>query len=490
MQNKSVSLMVLTFSLVLTLLWSVNAYAFTSAGIFEAIVSSHDDNKTITDVREVEGTNNSWRMKFLTETAETEDEESHDYGIPTVLRYSGSRLYISQKLAKVDYRVVEDVFKDSDVADKLEAFENYDAMMSDMKGFKAKVTHDGLRMNLEGSVSVAGKSMDEVKSMLVELREETADLYHEIDVANQEALADYFENVLDKDYGAIVDVQTFIEVLGHGFTKTNQKKRKESRLGHWAWKVGDVAVETINFGRYFDEVFLLTTGENISQYKQEKMVDELQKRIKTRLPKGASKVSIRPHNLLQGQTVVVLEYNLEKNPDGYHIREYHEKFIKYVESIYPEMLKIVNKYTSAAVSQKVKLLSKYEFMELMDDGLEDLPLYEESGADGQWKFKYKNVAYIVTNHKKYMSLSFIKTLSKGRNINDIIRATEAYIDLNFPSFAESYEVKTYKTSKRTILVSMRFNYGVLSASEITGQKLKEQYHQFINDIAPELQSHM
>ncbi|MDX8388562.1 MAG: hypothetical protein R8M46_08570 [Ghiorsea sp.] len=478
------------FSIFFSLLLSVQAHAFTSGDIFEAILSSHQDDESITDVKKVTGTNNAWKMKFLSRTADTEEKDSEAYGIPTAIRYAGSRLHITQQLAKVDYRVVGDVFEDSDVKNKLEELSNYDGMMSDLSGFEAKVTHDGRRMNLAGSISVAGKKLDQVKDLLVDLRSETDELYYELEVANRDALEDYFEKVLDKNYGAILDTQTFIEVLGHGFTKLNQQRRKESMMGHWAWNVEEIQTETINQGRYFDEVFLLNTGTDLSQYKQEKMFEELKKRVKARLPKGARTLVVKPHAFKKGVTAIVLSYPLKKSPDGEAIRGYHDKFIAYVTNTYPDMLKIMNKHTASAVSQKIKSLTAREFMELMDDGLENLPIYDADGANGQWKFKYKNVAYIVTNYAKHMSLSFISTLPKGRNMNDILRNVKGDIEQNFETFADEHSVTTYKNNKRTLLVKMRFNYGVLSSSEITGKKLKEQYHQFTNDVAPELKSRL
>lgn len=466
------------------------AYAFTNSEVYGAIISSHQDDESITDVQKVAGTNNVWQMKFLTRTADTDQKESEAYGIPTVIKYAGSRLHISQQLAKVDHRVVGPVFEESDVASKLKELAKYDSFMSDLSGFEAKVTHDGRRMVLEGSVSVAGKKLDQVKALLVDLRAETDELYYAIDVANRDALEDYFEGVLDKEYGAILDTQTFLEVMGHGFMKLNQQRRKESATGHWAWNIGEIETETINHGRYFEEVFLLDTGSELSQYKQEKMYAELKKRVDARLPKGAQSSLIKIHAFKTAMTTVVFNYPLKGSPDGDAIRGYHEKFIEYTARIYPDILKIVNKYTSSAVSQKIKSLTAREFMALMDDGLESLPLGDVDGANGQWKFKFKNVAYIITNHQKHMTLSFISTLPKGRNMNDILRNVKNDIKQNFETFADQYEVTTYKNSKRTIWVKMRFNYGVLSSSEITGKKLKEQYQQFTNDVAPELQSRL
>ena len=87
-----------------------------------------------------------------------------------------------------------------------------------------------------------------------------------------------------------------------------------------------------------------------------------------------------------------------------------------------------------------------------------------------------------------MELSLIKTAAKGHNIEDVMDKVEAYIDTNFPNFADKYEVIPYNNSKRTVWVKMRFNYGLLSSSDVKGEKLKEQYLQFVNDIGPELQT--
>ncbi len=470
------------------LLAGVNAYAFTTTAIQEAIVTSHQDDRIISEVKQVPGTNNAWSMKFQARTAKKDGRKSEIYGIPTTLRYAGSKLYITQQLAEVDKRVEQAVLNSSDVSSKLEELKSYDAFSSQLTGFSAKVSFDGKRMNLEGSISVAGKELDEVKDLLVDLREETAELYYNIDEANVEELEEYFENVLDREYGAILDAQTFLEVMGHGFTIENQVRRKESEIGHWSWNVGEVATETVNRGRSFEEVYLLNTGTELSQYKTEKMFDEITKRVKARLPKGATSVVVRPHEVKSGVTAVVLQYPLNKEPSGEKIREYHEKFIKYVTNISPDMMEIVNEFAGSVEVQQIKSLSVQEFMTLMDDGLEKLKLYEADGANGQWKFKYKNVAYIITNHKKYMTLSFISALPKGRNMDDMIHKVEADIEQNFKSFADDFSVERYKGSDRTIWVKMRFNYGVLSSSEITGRKIKEQYYTFTRDVAPELQS--
>ncbi|MDQ7002640.1 MAG: hypothetical protein Q9N02_08165, partial [Ghiorsea sp.] len=353
--------------------------------------------------------------------------------------------------------------------------------------FAGEVSFDGKRMNFKGSISVAGKTLDEVKSLLKDLREETADLYYEIDDANQKSLADYFDDVLSKDYAAIVDTQIFVEVLGHGFSKENQLRRKDSKFGHWQWKVDNIDVETVNYGRYFEERMWLHTG-HLSEYKQDKMYADLRKRLLARMPKGAKSAKVLAHPTQHGITMLVWEYPLDKEPSGEDIRGYHEKFIDYVEGVYPSLRKITKKYTDDMVTQTVKTLSARDFMALMNDGLEGLPQYEAQLADGQWKFKYKSVAYIITNYKKYMELSLIKSVPKGHNIEDVSSKIEDYIDRNFPNFADKYEVVPYKNSKRTVWVKMRFNYGLLNSSDVKGKKLKEQYLQFINDIAPELQA--
>ncbi len=466
-------------------MWSVQAYAFTTAEVYEAILTA--DKKHIVDVQEDEGYNNRWHMKFLAKTADKEDEKSHEIGIPTMLKYAGSRIHIEQVMPKVDVRVVDVVLNDSDATSQIENLQNYDAMMSDLSGFQGEVSFDGKRMNFKGSVSVAGKTLDEVKSLLKDLREETADLYYEIDKANQEALADYFEQVLNKDYAAIVDAQVFVEVLGHGFSKQNQVGRKDSKLGHWQWKVDDIDVETVNYGRYFEERLWLNTGD-LSEYKQEKMYADLRKRVLARLPKGAKSAKILAHPHKQGITIIVLEYPLDKEPSGEDIRNYHEKFIDYVRGIYPSLRKITHKYTADMVTQAVKTLSARDFMALMNDGLEGLPQYEAQYADGQWKFKYKGVAYIITNYKTYMELSLIKNVAKGHDIDDAIGKVEDYIERNFPNFADKYEIVPYKNSKRTLWVKMRFNYGLMNGSDVKGEKLKEEYLQFTNDIGPELQA--
>jgi len=87
-----------------------------------------------------------------------------------------------------------------------------------------------------------------------------------------------------------------------------------------------------------------------------------------------------------------------------------------------------------------------------------------------------------------MELSLIKTAAKGHNIEDVMDKVESYIDTNFPNFADKYEIMPYNNSKRTVWVKMRFNYGLLSSSDVKGEKLKEQYLQFVNDIGPELQA--
>ena len=470
----------LLFILLFSLLTGFNAYAFTTGAVHEAIVTSHQNDKIISDVKQVSGTNNAWSMKFQAYTAKKDGQKSKKYGIPTTLKYAGSKLHITQQLAEVDKRVVKVVLDSSDVKSKLEELKNYDSFSSELTGFSAKVTFDGKRMNLQGSVSIAGKELDEVKGLLVDLREETAELYYNIDEANVEALEDYFEDVLDKDYGAILDTQTFLEVMGHGFTSKNQVRRKESEIGHWSWNVGEVITETINRGRSFEEVYLLNTGTALSQYKAEKMFEEITKRVKARLPKGAKSVVVKAHAVKSGVTAVVLQYPLNKEPSGEDIREYHEKFIKFVTKIYPDMKKITKEFTGSVAVQKIKTLSAQDFMILMDDGLEHLKLYEAGGANGQWKFKFRNVSYIITNHKKIMTLSFISSLPKGRNMDDMIDKVETDIKQSFKSFADDFTVESYKGSEKTIMVEMRFHYGVLSSSEITGKRIKEQYQSLDN----------
>jgi len=471
------------------MLLSGQANAFTNADVFEAIIASHIGDDKLAEIKPVPGKNNAWSMRVKARMVPKGDSKKDSTYFPTIIKYAGSKLHVSQELGEVDSRVVPAVFSESSVEGKLEDLSDYDAFSSELTGFQAKVTHDGKRMRLQGSVSVAGKEIEDVKDLMVDLVEETSELYYLIDEANVEALENYFEMVLDKEYVALLDIQTFIEVVGHGFNKSNQVQRKESRIGHWAWNVGSAATETINHGQNFEELILLQTGD-LSEYKREKMVDELKRRVEARLPKGAKSTLIRQHPVKKGVTVIVLQYPLNKQPDGSDIREYHEKFTSYVENVYDDLTKITQKYTQSVVTQDVKTLSARQFMELMNDGLEKLPLHEAEYADGQWKFKYKNVAYIITNYTTYMSLSFIAASPKGRSIDDVIENIENDIDQHFRSFVEKYEVTTYKGSKRTVWVKMNFNYGLLTSSEITGKKLKEKYHQFINDIAPELQGRM
>ncbi len=473
----------ITMAVAMGLLVAMPAHAFTTADIYEAILTA--DTKHIKDVREDEAYNNRWHMKFMAKTAKTDQAKSKPYGIPTTLKYAGSRIHIEQTLGEVDPRVADTVLHDSDATDQIENLKHYDAMMSDLSGFSGEVRYDGKRMHFKGSVSVAGKTLDEVKSLLADLREETADLFHAIDEARHEALADYFDAVLSKDYGAILDAQTFVEVVGHGFSKANQKRRKDSKFGHWQWKVDDVDVETVNYGQYFEERIGLKTGE-LSEYKREKMYADLKKRVSARLPKGAKSVKVLAHPSKQGVSMVVLTYPLDKSPSGADIRNYHEKFIAYVRAIAPDLRKIVRKYTGDMVEQAIKTLSARDFMALMNDGLEALPQYDAPFADGQWKFKYKGVAYIITNYKTYMELSLIKSVGMGLDAEEAKAKVEDYIDTNFPRFADKYEVTHYKNNPRTLWVKMRFQYGLLNASDVTGQQIKEKYQQFINDIGPEI----
>jgi len=460
----------------------MNAYAFTKADIYEAIISLEQNDKRISQVTKITGTNNAWQMLFF-----ARDDEGEAKRVATKLKYKGNNLYISQSLNYIDARVVDMVLKDSDAADKIAELTNFDGFMSNLTGFQSQVKYDGRRIQLEGHINISGKSIDNVKDIVLALREELAALYTELDAANIDALADYFEEVWDRDYANIDSAQSFVEIVGHGLNKDNQLKRRQSELGHWAWNIESIHLETINHGSKFEERLLLQTGSGLSQYKREKMYEDIKKRVKSHLPKGAKSVIVAPHWRNKGLTEVTFNYPLHKEPSGKKIREYHEKFDKFAAKVSPSLNKIVHKYTGSIVKQKIKSLTAKEFMRLMHDGLEMLPMSAEDGANGQWKFKYKGVAHIVTNYKKHMSLAFLLPLPHGRSVSDVIDDVGNIIEDNYVSFADSYHVGLYKGSQRRLLVEMILDYGVLSSSEVTGRKLKKKYHMFVNTLAPKLQ---
>jgi hypothetical protein len=208
---------------------------------------------------------------------------------------------------------------------------------------------------------------------------------------------------------------------------------------------------------------------------------------RSRLPKGAKGVVIKEHPSKAGVTSVRIQYEYSRNTNGEDIREYHEKFIEYTKNISNDLTKITNPYVQAPTKQQVITLSIEDFMALVEDGLESLPIHEVQGASGQWKFKYKSVAYIITNYKRHMMLSFIFTLPSSEQFNDAITFMESEIEHSAASFADKYAVVGYRNSKRTIQVDMMVSYGVLSSSNIMGQKVKEKYKTFTRKLAPELQ---
>lgn len=483
---------ILLIPLVTTVLFVCNstAFAFTNADIFEAIISAHQNESRrsgldyISKVEQAPGTYNTWNMLFRVQIKDVKTRKKKIFGVPTTLKYAGNELYIKTHSADVDRRVLDVVL--DDVEGTLEDLKDYHG--SDLDGFKSNIGHNGKHMILEGHINIAGKSLKDVRNIIVDLRDEMAGLYEELYEANNDALEDYFKDVLAKKYVEVPDVQTFVEIIGQDFTAKNQVKQRMTKLGDWIWKVQGIDVETMNLGHRFEEIIQLPTGNGISQYKTEKMYDELSKRIRVRLPKGAKTFEVRASPRKAGITNIVLQYPYSKKTKGKDIREFHQKFSEYVTTIYPAIMKIVQQYVQAPEQQKVQSLSVEEFMALINDGLESLPVHDAEGALGQWKFKYKGVAYIITNDKKHMMLSFIFTLPNSNQFEDAVALMEDEIEENYPTFADKYGVGAYRSSQRTLRVDMNINYGVLSSSHITGKKIKEKYDVFTQRIAPALQA--
>ena len=473
----------------LTFGWSSSAFAFANSDIFDSILSAHQDESRpkgmpyIANVEQVPGTYNAWTMKFRAQIKDEETGEKKIIAMPVTLKYKGNALYIKIKLADVDRRVVDRVFKE--LKGTINDLKDYDS--GDLKGFRSNIGHSTKAVLLEGSVNIAGKSLEDVRELLVELREEMADFYEDLYEANIDAKEDYFEDVLDEKYPSINEAQTFLEIMGNDFSLKNQVKQRASQLGHWAWKVGEDDVETINFGDYMQEVLLLKTGSGISEYKTEKMYDELAKRVKSRLPKGAKDVKIEPHYRKNGVTTVVFVYPYSKRIDGEDIQDFHQKFERYIENASDDLHDIVAPYYQVPVKKEVYTLTIEDFVAVIDDGLESLPIHEAKFANGQWKFKFKGVAYIITNYKSYMELAFIYTLPRGMDLDKPSDFLEEEIEDNYASFSDKYGVDGYKNSKRTLMLRMQINYGIKGSKNATGEKIKAKYDGFTRKVAPDLQ---
>ena len=476
--------------LLISMLCSTSVYAFTNLDIFESITDAHQDESKpkgmgyISEIKQAPGTYNTWNMLFRTQVKDQETGKKKVIGMPTTLKYAGNKLYIKIHLADVDRRVYKAVLDDLDGT--IEDLKDYDS--GDLEGFKSNIGHNGKYVILEGNINIAGKTLEDVRDIIVELRSEMADFYKDLYEANIDALEDYFDDVLDKNYKEVPDVQTFVEIINGDFTQRNQVKQRESGKGHWAWNVDGTSIETINEGQKFREVIQLKTGTGISKYKTEKMYDELSTRIRARLPKGAEAFEVKPHPRLSGITIASFDFPYSKKTDGVDIQEYHRRFANYVKSVMPDLAKIIKPYIQAPVKQKVISLNIEDFMTLIDDGLQSLPVHEVQGAKGQWKFKYKNVAYIITNYKHHMMLSFIFTLADSDQFDGGVELLENEIEANYASFADKYSIHSYKTSPRTLQVDMLIKYGVLSSTDVTGKKVKEKYHYFTRTLAPALQA--
>ncbi len=476
----------------LALGWSSSAFAFANSDIFDSILSAHQDESRpkgmpyIDKVEQVPGTYNAWTMLFRAEVEDIETGKDKVVAMPVTLKYKGNALYIKIKLADVDRRVVDVVFKE--LKSEINDLKDYDS--GELKGFRSNIGHNTKAVLLEGSVNISGKTLEELRELIVELREEMADFYEELYEANIDAKEDYFEDVLDEKYPSINDAQTFLEIMGNDFTLKNQVKQRASQQGHWAWKVEGNDVETINFGDYMQEVLLLKTGSGISEYKTEKMYDELAKRVKSRLPKGAKEVKVEPHYRKSGITTVAFIYPYSKRIDGEDIQDYHNKFTRYVQSVSNDLHGIIAPYVQAPAAKKVYSLDVHDFMAVVDDGLESLPIHDAPLANGQWKFKYKGVAYIITNYKSHMSLAFIYTLPRGMKLDKPSDFLEDAIEAKYATFADKYGIGGYKNSKRTLMVNMQINYGIKGSKNTTGEKIKAKYDAFTRRIAPDLQQQL
>ena len=155
----------------LTVGWSASAFAFTNSDVFDSILSAHQDESRpkgmpyIASVEQVSGTYNAWTMKFR---AQIKDEETGDkkvIAMPVTLKYKGNALYIKIKLADVDRRVVNAVFKD--LKGTINDLKDYDS--GDLKGFRSNIGHNTKAVLLEGSVNVAGRNLGELRDLIVEL---------------------------------------------------------------------------------------------------------------------------------------------------------------------------------------------------------------------------------------------------------------------------------------------------------------------------------
>jgi len=478
------------FFLLLSMFGSTSVFAFTNLDIFESISAAHQDKPKpkgldyISEIKQVPGTYNSWSMLFRAQVKDSATGKKKVVGMPATLKYAGNNLNIRIHLADVDRRVYKAVL--DDLEGTIEDLKDYNG--GDLDGFKSNIGHNGQYVILEGYINIAGKTLEDVRDIIVELRSEMADFYEDLYEANVDALEDYFDDVLDKNYENVPDVQTFTEILGNGFTQSNQVKQRESKKGHWAWVVDGTAIETINEGDKFREIIQLKTGTGISEYKTEKMYDELNKRIRTRLPKGAASFKVKAHPRLSGITIVSFDFPYSKKTDGVDIQDYHQRFANYVTSVLPDLDKIIRPYVQAPVKQKVISLSVEDFMTLIDDGLQSLPVHEVANAKGHWKFKYKNVAYMITNYKHHMMLSFIFTLADSDQFEGGVELLNNEIESNYASFADKYDVHAYKTSPRTVQVDMLIKYGVLSSTDVTGKKIKDKYQYFTRVLAPALQA--
>ncbi|MDX8381354.1 MAG: hypothetical protein R8M14_04510 [Ghiorsea sp.] len=469
--------------------WSSSAFAFANSDIFDSILSSHQDESRpkgmpyIDHVEQIAGTYNAWTMGFRAQIKDVITGEKKVIDMPTTLRYAGNALYIKIKLADVDRRVVDAVFED--LSGTMNDLKDYDS--GDLKGFKSNIGHNTQAVILEGSINVAGKSLDDLRDTIVQLRSEMTNFYEELYESNIDSLENYFENVLDKKYPNINEAQTFLEIIGHDFTLKNQLKQRQSQKGHWERKVGQTNVETVNFGDRMQESILLKTGSGISQYKTEKMFDELMKRASSHPPKGSDHVEVKPHPQKVGVTEVVYVYPYSKKIDGADLRVFHEKFLAHVSRIDADFKAIIKPYYQAPAKKKILSLGVDEFIHLIEDGLESLPVHDVALANGQWKFKYAGVAYIITNYKSYMELSFIFTLPRGMDLDKPSGFLDDAIEENYASFADKYGVGSYKNSQSTVMVRMQINYGLKGSNDATGEKIKTKYDAFTRKIALDLQ---
>jgi hypothetical protein len=344
------------------------------------------------------------------------------------------------------------------------------------------------------NATVASKK-DEIEEDWEEEQAELREQEYERQEQEQEVL-------FKKTWATIPDAATF-ESLASQAHISRRIENPVSELGHWEYEYKDenMPIEVINYGTYFEKLYLLKTRDSAPKAQKEKMYAELKKLAEDESPKGASSIDVG-ESRYQGLTQIVVTYSLGKSFKGKIVNDYTKGFDEFVSEIYSDAQKIVAKYAPRLEDMEFTTLSKAEFIEVVNDnydGVEDKS--DAYGAKGYWKFYEKSKSggagrlYVIGNFDDHMLLSFIfHNFSKSWTVEEITEAAERLKDEIddeelLDADSSDVEVITYNDNPTSVWIQFKINYkkpGMFSSGGLKGSIIRDKYQTFKTELVPQL----